>query len=606
MTKGWDRMSTPHIDSVRVRVRRRHLRSGVVCATVIALSAVPAVSAAQPSSTTPTTAESSAAESSTSAPDSSSCPQLHLVVVNGTTESSVDAPIDQDSGFFAQVTVPAMQQANSGGETLLDRSYVNYPASYGGKPGDSSSDTYSQSREIGIENGEKIIADIAAACPDTKFFISGYSQGADIAATLTRNIGAGDGPIDGAHLAGAARFSDPTRAEGEPVFSSGNTSPAPAPGAFGDSVKQVQVAASAPGGGGIATGARETAGGSFGSVAGRVASWCTPGDLACDTPANAPLAKMVANISGEIKTNTQDPVGILTSVASALGQTVLYTGASVINNDIDFDSKAGHFTVKDSSKTVLNRMVAYSDPAKQQADGIDEAISAVTKIAGMGIGAAVTVAKDFLNPASIAQIAAAGVAGPQAVLGVLGAKVLGAAVKLVPPATIDNTVKRAFDEVKQGITDNKGLVKLATDTQYWDTIAKHGSYASTPVGPNGETAVDLTTQWIVALAHDLAGTSPTAEGNSAGSSSTDRSGPLLGAVGEAVGSATEILGDAATASSSATTQTSTQTTGSTATPTTAPATTLPSATSAPSTPAAVTTDPRTAGPTTGPAEPGQP
>ncbi|MDJ0491037.1 cutinase family protein [Rhodococcus qingshengii] len=525
---------------------------------------------AQTPTSTPTPSSTTTTSSTTSASAAGSgCTPLHLLLVNGTTDSSPDAPTDTDGGFFSQVAIPALVEANgdNGKKGVIDRSYVNYSASFGGKPGDQSKDTYEQSVQMGITNATSMLTDLASKCPDTQVFVGGYSQGAQVASALSREIGAGEGPISADRFAGAALFSDPTRPAGSPVFaSSSQTAPAAAPGAKGDSVESVQVAATAtPAGGGIApetTGER-----SFGKVADRVASFCTAGDLACDTPADAPLARMVANIAGQSSMDTQDPVSILTSVGTALGQSVIYTGASVVNDNINFDSKAGAFTVKDSGTTVLNRMVAYSDPSKRQ-DGISEAVAAVTKIAGMGIAAAVTVAKDVLSPQSIAQIAAAGVAGPQAAIGVLGAKVLNATVKLVPPATIDKTVSLAFNEVKSGFADNKGLAKMATDTAYWDTIAKHGSYTTTPVGTGGQTPVELATDWILALAHDLTGDQ--VGGNAP--RSLDQSGPLLAALGQQSRSATEILGSrTATGTTTAPATTTTGTTTATTTATSSPA-----------------------------------
>lgn len=554
-------------------------RASAAAASAVMLIAVAGTSAANaqtPTTTTPSTSSATTTTSTTSASSSNSgCAPLHLLLVNGTTDSSPDAATDVDGGFFSQVAIPALVEANgdNGNKGVIDRSYVNYSASFGGKPGDQSKDTYEQSVQMGITNATEMLTDLASKCPDTQVFVGGYSQGAQVASALSREIGAGEGPIPADRFAGAALFSDPTRPAGSPVFaSSSQTAPAAAPGAKGDSVESVQVAATqTPAGGGIApetTGER-----SFGKVADRVASFCTAGDLACDTPADAPLARMVANIAGQSSMDTQDPVSILTSVGTALGQSVIYTGASVVNDNINFDSKAGAFTVKDSGTTVLNRMVAYSDPSKRQ-DGISEAVAAVTKIAGMGIAAAVTVAKDVLSPQSIAQIAAAGVAGPQAAIGVLGAKVLDATVKLVPPATIDKTVNLAFKEVKSGFADNKGLAKMATDTAYWDTIAKHGSYTSTPVGTKGQTPVELATDWILALAHDLTGDQVGA--NSA--RNHDQSGPLLAALGQQSRSATEILGT----TSATTTSPST-------------VTTAPSSASATTTPARSTSAPASAG-----------
>ncbi|NMM90672.1 cutinase [Rhodococcus sp. SRB_17] len=557
-------------------------RAAAVALAALILASVTGTSgaSAQTPTTTPSPTTTKPATMTAFAPADSGCTPLYLLMANGTTDSSPDAPTDQDGGFFSQVAIPALLEANgtSSKKTVIDRAYVPYSASFGGKPGDQSKDTYEQSVSMGITNATAMLTDLAARCPDTQVYLGGYSQGAQVISAVSREIGAGAGPISADRFAGAALFSDPTRPAGSPVFAApSQTAPAAAPGAKGDSVESVQVAATkTPAGGGIApetTGQR-----SFGKVADRVASFCTAGDLACDTPADAPLARMVANIAGQSSMDAQDPVAILTSVGTALGQSVIYTGASVVNDNINFDSKAGAFTVKDSGTTVLNRMVAYSDPSKRR-DGISEAVAAVTKIAGMGIAAAVTVAKDVLSPQSIAQIAAAGVAGPQAAIGVLGAKVLAATVKLVPPATIDKTVTLAFNEVKSGFADNKGLAKIATDTAYWDTIAKHGSYTAVPVGTGGQTPVELATEWIIALAHDLTGD----QASSTGPGKPDQSGPLLAAIGQQSRSASEILGTVATVGSTSST--------------TAPATRTAAATSSPAASSPVGTSTSTAAPT---------
>lgn len=483
----------------------RRLTPRLLAATAAMTVAVSAsgVAAAQPSATPTPSGSAATSQSSTDG----NCPVLHLVVVPGTTEIDENSSPNTDSGFFSRLTVPAMRDANSGDGPALERSYVPYPASFGGKPGDRSAVPYAQSVDIGVENTTKMISDIAARCPGTKVFLSGYSQGGEVASQVTREIGAGTGPVDADHFAGAALFSDPTRAEGEDVIASGGSTPAPAPGTSGAAVDTVQlapaVAAAAPAGGGIAP-TPKIAG--FGAVSDRVASYCTAGDLACDTPIDAPAAKLVASIAGQSSMDTRDPVRILTDVSTAVGRTALMTGASVINDNIDFDSKAGRFEVSSSPETVLSKMAKYSDPSATSTDEmIDEAVGAVTKIAGMAIGAAITVAKDVITPETIGQLATVGLTNPPAALGILATKVLSSAVKLVPPATIDSAVDVAFKEVSNTIDENAGLAQLVTDTSYWNTATKHGSYDSVPVGSKGETPVELTVRWIVALAADLTG-----------------------------------------------------------------------------------------------------
>ncbi|WP_308102644.1 cutinase family protein [Rhodococcoides fascians] len=545
------------------QVRRHTVRLLAVTAALTIVVSASGVAAAQPSATPTPSGSATTSRTSTDG----DCPVLQLLVVPGTTEIDENTSPDTDSGFFSRLTVPAMRDANSGDGPALDRKYVPYPASFGGKPGDRSSVPYAQSVDIGAENTTTMISDIAARCPDSKFFISGYSQGGEAASKVLRAIGAGQGPIPADDLAGGALFSDPTRAEGEDVIAGGGSTPAPAPGTDGAAVDTVQlapaVAAAAPAGGGIAP-TPKIAG--FGAVSDRVASYCTAGDLACDTPVDAPAAKLVASIAGQSSMDTRDPVRILTDVSTAVGRTALMTGASVINDNIDFDSKAGRFEVNSSSETVLSKMAKYSDPSATSTDEmIDEAVGAVTKIAGMAIGAAITVAKDVITPETIGQLATVGLTNPPAALGILATKVLSSAVKLVPPATIDSAVDVAFKEVSNTIDENAGLAQLVTDTSYWNTATKHGSYDSVPVGSKGETPVELTVRWIVALAADLTGDQSLADKVGA----VIKQGASLFATTDTVRSAGSILAAHATVGATGT-----------ATPTTAATTATPTVSAA--------------------------
>ncbi|MGU3438152.1 cutinase family protein [Actinomycetes bacterium M1A6_2h] len=509
----------------------------------------------------------SAKPSATPTPSSGNgdCPVLHLVVVPGTTEIDENSSPDTDSGFFSRLTVPAMRDANSGDAPALERSYVPYPASFGGKPGDRSSVPYAESVDVGVENTTKMIADIAARCPGTKVFLAGYSQGGEVASEVTRDIGAETGPVDAEHFAGAALFSDPTRAQGEDVIAGGGSTPAPAPGTAGAAVDTVRlapaIAAAPPAGGGIAPTPKISG---FGAVSDRVASYCTAGDLACDTPVDAPAAKLVASIAGQSSMDTRDPVKILTDVSTAVGRTALMTGASVINDNIDFDSSAGQFEVHSAPETVLSKMAKYSDPAAAAPDQmIDTAVGAVTKIAGMAIGAAITVAKDVITPETIGQLATVGLTNPPAALALLGTKVLSSAITLVPPATIDSAVDVAFTEVSKTIDENAGLAQLVTDTSYWNTATKHGSYDSVPVGSHGETPVELTVRWIVALAADLTGDQSLADKVGA----VIKQGAALFATTDTVRSAGSILAANTTGNPRTTPNASATTTSTAATPT---------------------------------------
>ncbi|WP_051047460.1 cutinase family protein [Nocardia asiatica] len=464
------------------------------------------------------------------------CMPLHVLVANGTTESSSDANPDVDTGFGAQIVLAAGAALNET-KPVLSRAYVPYAASFGGKPFDRSKDTYDQSVTGGVAATRTMLTDQAARCPNQRMMLIGHSQGAQVMSQIAREIGAGTGPIAGDRLAGVALFGDPTRPQGAPVFASAQQSaPQPVPGARSKQVSQVRLGAAAPPpGGGIAPNPTRT---TFGSVAGRVGNFCVAGDLSCDTPPDAALAHVVANVAGQSKLDPSDPIGILTSVGTAVGQSLLYTGAAFVNDHISYSN--GRIQVRPTGPSVLDRLVESTNPHSRPEDALNQAIKAVTKIAGMGIGAAITIAKDLLNPATIVQIVAAGVANPAAALGILGTKLADAALKLIPPVTIDNAVKLIFNEIEQGIVDNAGLVQIAMDTRYWNTAQQHTSgYANTPVGAQGQSAVRYVIDWIIAAAADIADTpAPTRSTRPTGP------GPLLAPPSQPVVSASSILSGA--------------------------------------------------------------
>ncbi|WP_241257670.1 cutinase family protein [Rhodococcus sp. KRD175] len=163
--------------------------------------------AAQPTTTPPDTTPA-AADSST-AP----CALLHVVVTQGTTESTEGSMPKQDSGTLSAAILPVLAKFGGTSSDKFDRTYVPYPADYG-----FTGTSYKDSAARGVENASKIIADEAARCPNTKFGLLGYSQGAGVASELLRLIGAGQGPIPPARVAMGMLYSDPTRKQGDGIF----------------------------------------------------------------------------------------------------------------------------------------------------------------------------------------------------------------------------------------------------------------------------------------------------------------------------------------------------------------------------------------------------
>ena len=114
--------------------------------------------------------------------------------------------------------------------------------------------TYADSKSDGLGKAKRILSETAAKCSTTKFTITGYSQGADIAGDLASEIGNGSGPIAAEPVLAVGLLADPgSGTEGEAVIG-------PHPSGKG-------IADPRPQG--------------MGELSGRVASICDPKDLYC-------------------------------------------------------------------------------------------------------------------------------------------------------------------------------------------------------------------------------------------------------------------------------------------------------------------------------------
>lgn len=456
--------------------------------------------AAQPITTPPDTTAPSA-DSTTNAP----CALLHVVVTQGTTESTEGSMPKQDSGTLSAAILPVLAEFGGTTSDKFDRTYVPYPADYG-----FTGTSYKDSAARGVENAAKIIADEAARCPNTKFGLLGYSQGAAVASELLRLIGAGQGPIPPARVAMGMLYSDPTRKQGDGIFPGAPSQehPAPAPGTRGAEVTKLETLPTPPSdGGGIAPLAAQTPV-SFGSLTGRVASACASGDIACDTPADAPLARLVTNVSGQMNLDAQDPIGVLWSAAQVMGTTALKMGVDVVNEDITSSDGTTRGLDYRPGDSLSNRAADASNPTHEV-----DAFAAIDKVLGIGINTAVTFAKKVLTMDNIAQLATVGLTNPPAALALLGAKAAEAALQLVPANITDKTTTAVSKIVQNELTDNKGLIKMATDVKYWAVRANHESYQRDAVTPSGGTWLSFASDWITALVKDLesGSTAPTAD-----------------------------------------------------------------------------------------------
>jgi hypothetical protein len=479
-----------------------HLRTGLVVGLVTATMLTAAgQSSADPAPPEPRPPAPTAADIP--------CTALHVVGFQGTDQSGDQSDPTFDAGFLGQsVTGPLKSAAGNSVSSQL----VPYASDFGRR-----GQSYVKSMTGGISNGLQSIADYAARCPQSSFAIIGYSQGGQVADEIVRLIGAGDptAPIPATKLAAASIFSSPIRPADAAVFpgASGQLTPATPPGVASSALSNLTVdATTLPEGGGISTSVSNVA--DYGSLTGRVASWCRGGDIACATPVDAPLARTIANIGGQVDhLDQQDPLQTAADLTVALGGAALRTAAGVVNDDLNFSG--GRFTITPGSETVLGRLAVNSDPRSAGTQADADIVSAVVKLGVMGFNAAVTVAKKVLTPANIAQFASVGLANPVAGLAAFGMKLGGAVLDLFPPATVNQGIQYIFHQIQSGIVDNQGLVKMATDLRVWDVQRQHTSYDAATDTASGQTPAKFTVEWFTALAQALStGTAGASEGDS--------------------------------------------------------------------------------------------
>ena len=301
------------------RLRGSVLGVAAVAAAAISLTATPQVASARPIS---------------------DCPDLHVVVVPGTLDSSVNRDPHQQAGVLA----PTIEEAGRGvppGE--MQTTYVPYPADFGYT---ADGTTYADSSARGVEATNAQIHQIGAQCgPGTDIAIVGYSQGADIAHRVAADIGENRGPVAPDRVRGVYLISDPNRAAGTGLVPGAPGLRAPLNGARTLSgTTEVAV------GGGI--GSVGSTG--FGALTGRVVSLCETGDFACSIPEDAQVVRTGANIAEQMHIDTTDPSGIASDLGNALVRTALRTGAYVLATPdwLSGSESLGQAVEKNSSPSV--------------------------------------------------------------------------------------------------------------------------------------------------------------------------------------------------------------------------------------------------------------
>ncbi|MFC8528727.1 cutinase family protein [Nocardia sp. NPDC057227] len=232
----------------------------------------------------------------------------------------------------------------------------SYAAVYIAYPADMSS--YEAAVETGVANTKQVMTEISAACPDTRFAIVGYSEGADVVRRVAMEIGnqqpGADGEygiVDPADVVGVVILADSGRSPGDGPFI-GADNACSNPDGF-DQKYQGIICTPADGQGAVAG----TLGG-FGALDGKIASFCSDGDLTCAAPENISLLQLVVNVGRQLDVDRLQAEGLTPAtggdVAVALGRIALAAFADI--------QAQGLGTWMQSDETFLDVLLRVSDP----------------------------------------------------------------------------------------------------------------------------------------------------------------------------------------------------------------------------------------------------
>jgi Cutinase len=207
-----------------------------------------------------------------------SCPDVQLISVPGTWESSLQNnplnPVDFPNALLLTVTHPITEQFDS---SRVEVYTVPYTAQFHNPFSTDKQMSYNDSRAEGTRAAVKAMTDMNNKCPLTSYVLVGFSQGAVIAGDIASDIGNGRGPVDEDLVLGVTLIADGRRQDGV-----GNDVGPNPPGQGAEvTLHEVPVLADL---GLTMTGARP---GGFGALNGRTNEICASGDLICAAPQEA-------------------------------------------------------------------------------------------------------------------------------------------------------------------------------------------------------------------------------------------------------------------------------------------------------------------------------
>lgn len=207
-----------------------------------------------------------------------SCPDVHLVSIPGTWESSRELdpfnPVQFPAALLLNVTNPIRQQFDTSRVEIFT---VPYTAQFHNPLSADNQMSYNDSRKEGTRAAVQAIKDMNDRCPLTSYVLIGFSQGAVIAGDIASDIGNGRGPVDQDLVLGVTLIADGRRQDGV------GQDIGPSPDGQGAEITLEEVPTLSALGLTM-SGPRP---GGFGMLNDRTNEICAPGDLICAAPESA-------------------------------------------------------------------------------------------------------------------------------------------------------------------------------------------------------------------------------------------------------------------------------------------------------------------------------
>ncbi len=250
----------------------------VITVVVIWVRRPESPSAVPPSAVPPGTSASPGAKKPRPKFQDASCPDVEMISIPGTWESSLTQdpldPVEFPQALLLTVTRPIAEHFDA---DRVQTYTVPYTAQFHNPVAADNEMSYNESRAEGTRATVTALADMNAKCPLTSYVLIGFSQGAVIAGDVAGDIGNGRGPVDEDLVLGVTLIADGRR---QPAVGR-DIGPNP-PGQGAEvTLHELPMLSQL---GLTMTGARP---GGFVDLNDRTNEICAPGDLICGAPPEA-------------------------------------------------------------------------------------------------------------------------------------------------------------------------------------------------------------------------------------------------------------------------------------------------------------------------------